>query len=57
MSAAVRHHLEQAWLASLDVDPDTWHSDPFAQIVFEIGQKFDEVEPDRLNLLVEGRLA
>jgi hypothetical protein len=49
--------LEQAWLASLDADPDTWHIDPFAHIVFEIGQKFDEVEPDRLDLAVERRIA
>jgi hypothetical protein len=56
MSAAVRHHLEQAWLASLDADPQAWHLDPFAHIVFEIGRKFDKTEPDRLNLLVEGRL-
>jgi hypothetical protein len=57
MSATVRHHLEQAWLAALDTDPATWHDDPFAQLVFEIGQKFDEEEPDRLPLAVERRIA
>jgi len=57
MSDIVRHHLEQAWLASLDADPLTWHFDPFAQLIFEIGQKFDEVEPDRLPLAVARRIA